>query len=357
MKKIPFSRDELKIVGSFPKTCNQGVLIDKYATPITARENYLAFMRGETPLWLPNGDIVTFCPSIIPDNIARYGVVEAESWPVKDGKDMFGIEWVYTEAADGCMVKPGSPILEDANDWKEVIQFPDIESWDWAGCAERNREFLAQRDAPVFMTHYNGMFERLITFMDFEGAAMALIDDDQKDAVKELFSALADLYCRIIDKEKQYFDITGILFHDDWGSQRAPFFSLDTHLEMIAPYVRRVADHCHSLDIVCELHSCGCIELLAEGIAETHIDMWRPQPMNNVDALYEKYGDKFKLGVRQPIFRPGTPDEQKIEAAKKLVAKYNTPGKYVYTMSHFQDPLFRATLYEESRKAYQEHLL
>ena len=48
-------------------------------------------------------------------------------------------------------------------------------------------------------------------------------------------------------------------------------------------------------------------------------------------------------------------DEEKIAAAKRLVAKYNNPGKYVYTMSHFQDPVFRKTLYEESRKAYFEH--
>ena len=36
-------------------------------------------------------------------------------------------------------------------------------------------------------------FERLISFMDFENAAVALIDDSQKDAVKS-FSSLCDLY-------------------------------------------------------------------------------------------------------------------------------------------------------------------
>ncbi len=124
---------------------------------------------------------------------------------------------------------------------------------------------------------------------------------------------------------------------------------------MILPFVRRITDFCHSQNIIVELHSCGCTKLLAEGIAETGIDMWRPQPMNDIDWLYEKYGDKFKIGVRQPIFRPDDSNEKKVEAAKALVAKYNTPGKYVYTMSHFQDPLFRRTLYQESRIAYQAH--
>ena len=173
MKRVPFSPEELEIVGNFPKTCSQGFLIDKFKTPITAKENYLLLLKNETPFWLPNGDIITFNPSIIPDNSARYSVVEKDPYPEKDGKDMFGIEWIYTPAADGCMVRPGAPLMEDANDWKELVRFPDIDSWDWEGCAERNREILSQTDAPIFTTHYNGLFERLITFMDFENAALA----------------------------------------------------------------------------------------------------------------------------------------------------------------------------------------
>lgn len=355
MERIPFSEEELRVIGTFPRTCPQGFIINKFNTPITARENYMAFLRNETPLWMPNGDQITFCPSINPDNIARYGVTEDEPYPEKDGVDMFGISWVYVPEADGCMVRPGNPILLDANEWRNVIKFPDVKSWDWAGSAEANKDFLANRDAPVFMTHYNSFFERLISFMDFQNAAIAIIDEEQKEAVKELFDALCDLYIEIISLEKKYFDLTGILFHDDWGSQRAPFFSLVTFREMILPFMQKITSFCHSKDIIVELHSCGCSELLAEGIAETGIDMWRPQPMNNIDRLYDLYGDKFKLGVRQPIFDSNATDEEKVSAAKKLVAKYNTPGKYVYTMSHFQDPLFRMTLYRESRIAYNLH--
>ena len=355
MKRIPFSEEELKVVGQFPKTTPIGNIIEKFNTPVTARENYLAFLHNEAPCWLPNGDYITFCPAIIPDNVARNGVIEATPCEKQDGLDMFGVQWVFIPTAGGCMVPPGRAILEDANDWPAVIHFPDVDSWDWAGCAERNREFLADRDAPVFMTHYNGLFERLISFMDFENAAVAMIDPEQKDAVKALFSALCDLYIHIIDLEKDYFDMTAILFHDDWGSQKAPFFSIDTYREMILPYIQRLTAHCHSRGIIFELHSCGCSQLLAPAIAESGIDMWRPQPMNDIDKLYELYGDKFKLGVRQPIFAPAATDEEKIAAAKELVAKYNVPGKYVYTMSHFQDPLFRRTLYRESRLAYFSH--
>jgi len=355
MTRIPFSVDELKVIGMIPRAMPQGLDFDKLNTPIPARENYLAFLRNETPCWMPNGDCMAFCPAMLPENIARGMVIEATPCDKRGGKDMFGVEWVYDEASEGSMVMPGSPCLPDTNMWKERVTFPDIDSWDWEGCAERNREFLADTDIPIFMTHYTGLFERLIALMDFENAAIALIDEDQKEATKELLHAICDLHMRILDYEIKYFNITGILFHDDWGSQRSPFFSLETFREMILPCVQKLTAYCHSKNIVFELHSCGHTELLAEGIAETGIDMWRPQPMNDTDRLYREYGDKFKLGIRQPMFGPNATDEDKINAARALVARYNTPGKYVYTMSHFQDPLFRKVLYAESRLTYNKH--
>ena len=33
--------------------------------------------------------------------------------------------------------------------------------------------------------------------------------------------------------------IDGVMFHDDWGSQRAPSFSPATCREMIVPYLKR----------------------------------------------------------------------------------------------------------------------
>ena len=80
----------------------------------------------------------------------------------------------------------------------------------------------------------NGWFERLISFMDFDNAVVALIDEDQKDAVKELFDRLSDLYIKIIDKYLEYFPgIDGFCIHDDWGAQKDTFFSPDTAMEMI----------------------------------------------------------------------------------------------------------------------------
>lgn len=354
MKKIPFSPDELKEVGRYyiaGRTDGGKVKLD---TPISPRENMQAFLNNETPCWMPNGDLITITPEIVPDNVARAFVQEEDPTDRKGGPDMFGVNWIFDEAANGSMVVPGSPVLEDANDWKEVIKFPDVDSWDWEGSAKKNANYVAGND-PVWTVQFSGLFERLISFMDFEYAAVALIDESQKDAVKDLFEAVTDTYIKILDHSIEAYHVDGYLLHDDWGSQRAPFFSKETWKEMIAPYVKKMVDYCHSRGLIFELHSCGRTESMIDVISSIGIDMWRPQPMNDLKKMYEEYGDRIKLGVRAPMFPPGTPDDVQIQAAKDLVAQFNVPGKYVFTSNFMESDTFRRALYEESRKAYLEH--
>ena len=354
MTKVPFSESELQEVGRYYAAGRTDGGKLKFNTPITPRENMRAFLNNETPCWMPNGDLITITPEIIPDNVARAFVQEANPTDRKGGPDMFQVQWIYDSNAGGSMVVPGSPILEDANDWKEVIKFPDVDSWDWEGSAKRNAEYLAGDD-PIWTVQFSGLFERLISFMDFEYAAVALVDEDQKEAVKELFDAVTDTYIKIVDHSIEAYHIDGYLFHDDWGSQRSPFFSKETWLEMIAPYIKKMVDHCHEKGLIFELHSCGCTESMIDVISSIGIDMWRPQPMNNVKKMYEEYGDRIKLGVRAPMFGPDASDEEQIQAAKNLVEQYNVPGKYVFTSNVFESDVFRRALYEASRKAYLEH--
>lgn len=354
MNKIPFSQDELQEVGRYYIAGRADGGKVKLNTPVSPLENMMAFLNNETPCWMPNGDMITINPEIIPDNVARAFVQENDPTDRKGGPDMFGVEWIFDPNANGSMVKPGAPILEDVNDWREVIKLPDVDSWDWEGSAKRNESYLAGND-PIWTTQFSGLFERLISFMDFEYAAVALIDEEQKDAVKELFEAVTDVYIKIVDNCIKYYHINGYLLHDDWGSQRAPFFSKETWLEMIAPYVKKMVDHCHANNVIFELHSCGRTETMIDVISSIGIDMWRPQPMNDIKKMYDGYGDKIKLGVRAPMFPPNTPDDIQIQAAKDLVATFNTPGKYVFTSNFAETDVFRRALYEESRKAYYGH--
>jgi hypothetical protein len=279
---------------------------DHFEPTITPRENYIRAVKHQDPEWIPmKSDAINFTPQVYPDNIARAFVIEAQPYngPV-GGPDIFGIPWKFIPVAGGSMVEPGTPFLTDISQWKEKVVFPDIDSWDWAKSAEENRGFL-NTDKLRTTWIFSGMFERLISFMDFEAAAVALIDEDQQDDVKELFQALVDFYKKLLDTFVKYYDIDAVFFHDDWGSQRAAFFSLDTCREMLVPYMKQIVDHCHRLGLLFDFHCCGKNEALVPAMIECGMDMWGGQPINNKQKLVADHGKEILIGAHDPFFGPG----------------------------------------------------
>jgi hypothetical protein len=140
------------------------------------------------------------------------------------------------------------------------------------------------------------------------------------------------------------------MFHDDWGSQRAPFFSPNTVREMILPYLKRLADFCHSKGMYFHQHSCGKNELLVPCMIEAGVDMWLPQNINDVDMLREKYGDKLMLGV-SPVVDPNASDEEIDAQAKAFVDKYGPDfiERPVLLVDFSCGPKFTEAVYKYSR--------
>ena len=358
MKRIVYQEDELTVVGTH-YGYSFGTPVPAYKTPVTAKENFYAMVNHETPCWIPTYD--DFCvinPRSVPDNIVHHAVravnplTEDEIVPQKD---MFGIEWEYVPVAGGVTVKPGNPRLSDANEWKEKIPFPDVSSWNWKEDAKLNQSYL-DNDQPKMTWMFSGFFERLISFMDFEPAILALIDEEQMDAVKELFDALCGLYEEMLTNLKKYYDIDVVYFHDDWGSQRAPFFSVNTCREMLMPYIKRLCGHCHKLGVLFEMHCCGNVEMLIPVMIEAGVDLWGGQPTaNNFDMLRDQYGNQITIGIAAPI-APDADDETAYQTAKAYVDKYipDYTSKPVYITGFLPHIKQREYLYVLSRKGFGE---
>jgi hypothetical protein len=340
MNRIPFSEDELQIVGEFPAPFPGMPPIPKYNTPISPAENYEALFRGEKPLWLPGfGDISMCMGSFLPDNIAR----------MEGGKDFFGLEWVYVDVAGGATRKPGKPYITDMNQWKEKIEFPNLDDYPWETIRE---EANPDDDRFPVVTILNGIFERLISFMDFDGAAMALIDEDQEEAILDFFDVQADFYCRLIDKYLEYSDAKMLSFHDDWGSQRAPFFSPATVKKMIFPSLKKVLSHARKGGLFIDIHSCGKNQMLTPLYIEAGVQAWVPQPMNDIDMLYEKYGNDLVLGVMPPLVNPEASEEELSAALEGFIEKYCQPDAHPVTVfSMMGHPKQNEAIYKLSRIA------
>lgn len=360
--KYPFSESELKISYEKPGVMPGYPPTLEYTYPVSQREGVIATIKRE-PIWLILGSEVSyFAPRLNPDNVARASVMDGSGMlAATDGPDMFGVEWEFVPAVGGSMVRPGKPMLTDANDWEWVIKFPDIGKWDWEGAKAENEKYLSKGKYNS-MWQLNGFFERLISFMEFENAAYALVDEDQQDAVKALFDRLADFYISLFDESLRHFpQVDGFFIHDDWGSQRAPFFSPAIAEDMLVPAMKKVTDYIHSRGRYAELHSCGHLLLQVPNMIKAGWDIWCPQTLNDTHKIYELYGDKLIIGVA-----PGGPgselalpepksDAEETEAAELYAKRFCRPDKPVFLnmySSMSMSPIYRTALYKASRLSY-----
>ena len=352
MSRKPFSKDELITLGEYPSFGPGAPGLPKLNTPVSLRENFQMFMRGETPYWMPSTvDYLLFMPTIIPDNKARGMVSEVEKVDPSEfgGKDMFGVEWEFVPQVGGSMVRQGNPLVKDIEHWEDYVVFPDLDSWDWAGCAERNREFINDGRA-VSITVFNGLFERLISFVEMTEALVSLFDEDKQESVHRLFDRLCVFYDDLFAHFKKWFNNDMLWFHDDWGSQRAPLFSLSTCREMIVPYLKRIVDSAHKYGMYFEFHSCGKNEMLVPAMIEAGVDMWNGQPMNDKHSLCMKYGDKLSFGIEPEMPGPDAEEDEFRAAAQRFVDEYADRRVVCGLMA--PDPRFYSNIYELSRKHY-----
>ena len=352
MKRIPFDPKELIPIGEEPGFMPGMPGRPIFPTPITPRENYLMLLNGETPLWMPAGmSDSTMMTCKLAENVARGFVFEAEridNNTEAGGPDFFGVEWEYVPTVGGSMVRGGDPKVPDITHWEDYITFPDLDKvMDWEACAQRNKDFVNPKKV-LNITILTGLFERLISFMDFENAAFALVDEDEQEGVHRLFDKLADFYDDYIDHYHRYLHPDVITLHDDWGSQRAPFFSLSTVREMILPYLKRCVESVHKRGMKFELHSCGKNEMLVPAMIEAGVDTWSGQPMNDFEMLYEKYGDKIVLGMPITGLRADMEESQMRDVIQAFVEKHPHAMGSVFGAP----PQASRLLYEISRKVF-----
>ncbi len=158
--------------------------------------------------------------------------------------------------------------------------------------------------------------------MDFEGAILALIDEDQKDAVKEFFDKLSDLYIKIFDKFCTYSPRLMPSAYTTTGLPEECFFAPAVAEEMIVPYMKRVTDYLHSRGKFCDLHSCGQLFKMVPNMIKAGWDSWSGQAMNDTQKIYELYGDKILLGVIPDLYDVAntTEEEQRAKAREYAIS-------------------------------------
>ena len=339
-----------------------GESVPVYHTPVTPKENYLLTLRRK-PVWQASVfDFEYMLPSCVPDNVARGSASDAVLPPeARGGYDMFGVKWEYVPSVGGSTVRPGNPLFTNANEWTHKLCFPTretIASWDWMSYVKHARS-LDERFIwePVIFT---GWFERLVSFMDFSDAALALVDPDQREAVTALFDRLSDVYILLIDQYISLFPrkISAFNIHDDWGHQRGQLFSLDTAMEIIVPAMKKVTDHLHAQGLAAEIHSCGKVDGLMPAYIAAGFDLLQCQPILDYDVVVPQYGDRIIFHVAlDGVPAEDSPDDAYRACARRFIDRALWLGQPVIMKTYYTPrlaPAFWEEFYQYARIRFCE---
>ena len=253
-----------------------------------------------------------------------------ENGPEGGGCDDFGVLWECSESALGQGVPAaGGEILDDIEDWEELVHFPDPSKVDWEGMA---REQLAGYDPQTQVHEYgmwNGPFLRLMHLMGFQEGLCAMACEPE--AAHAFMEAYTQYRVSTIPYVVKYFHPDVICLYDDFATERSLFISPETYREMIKPYHKIFFDAVKSYGVIPNMHVCGkCADVVPDFIDEG-IGAWEIcQPENDLVSLQKKVGKNVSfMGGYDMIGRASYQDvtEEELRASVRATIDAYAPGR------------------------------
>jgi len=364
-----FSEDETQVIGGNPVfPAAQGLFADYglppmdaepiFNRPISTKENFKLALDGKVPCWAPFGgfwfcDSLIFAPRQLIDNYANHLVLDGCGemvYPSLTLPGLFDLEWEYVPVAGGATVHPGDPKVPDMANWEKYITMPSADDIDWDAIGAGNKEYLSS-DRLNTLHMLNGPWERLMSLMNVDYAALALIDDDQKPGIHRFLDQYCTYFDQILEHITKVCDLDSVMMHDDWGHQNGPFFSHDTAEELLFPYLKRIVASCHDHGLYYEQHSCGRNETFIDLYVKAGVNLYCPQAINDFDVILEKAkGSQLVIGVPSPMLPMDASEEMVQQAAEEWFSQ--SKGYHVAVGTMTPHPGFNAAVYRLTREEY-----
>lgn len=266
------------------------------------KENYLKALNGEKTEWVP---FFTSAAALCLPMLQKDTVIPGSGNPDKKISDLFGnvrndrerftnyLGAEFTATIDGFMPTPGKHLITDITKWREQVNYPlpDVEQANFEEQAAAYFSFV-NRDEKAIVFMEESVFFILMNSMGVAEALCAMVEEPE--AVHDFFKAVTDLEVEKLKKSFPYFKPDVIVVADDVATSLDLFMSPKIYSEMIEPYHRQLAETIIELGAIPEMHCCGKCEKLVPKWIEMGYKAWQPaQPVNDLVAIQEKYGDKM----------------------------------------------------------------
>jgi uroporphyrinogen decarboxylase len=244
-------------------------------------------------------------------------------------QDEFGVQWdrsVDRDIGNVCNCVIPKRDLEN-------LELPDPRAPEkFEGFGER----VAAANGKFVMFHIGfSLFERAWTMRGMENLFIDMIEAPH--FVHALLDAICDYNIALVEQAVQY-DIDGVHFGDDWGSQRGLLMGPALWQKFLKPRLARQYAAVKAAGKFVTIHSCGKVQELFPQLIEIGLDCFNPfQPeVMNVYEMKRQYGDRLSFwgGISTQRLLPfGTPDQVRAEA-RRLMAEIGRGGGFIIAPAH-----------------------
>ena len=256
-------------------------------------------------------------------------------------RNFWGERYLYQETGWGLMREDISGVLND------VTQFEEIESFDWPSpddfdyspipeqCRRWENHALLYGSADIWQR------PALVRGMDKMFIDMCEHPDWSHYLSRKFTDFYKEDYTRAMEVASGRIDM--FLLISDLGSQHGPLISKAMFRKFVAPYIKEMSDHIHSLGAKVLYHSCGNIRSLIPDLIESGIDILDPlQPLPDMEptALKADFGERlcFHGGIdMQRLLPHGTPDEVSA-GSQRYQEILGSQGGYILAPAHLFQP-------------------
>ena len=254
--------------------------------PIEPKENLLRALRHEKPLWMPNFMAYFQDTSYI-----------GRGEPLQDGEqfvDMWGVTQQFSSAQASATAI--STAFDEVTEWREKLVWPNISEMN---LPEKFAGFKRKENRLVTGHIPTACFEQLHKLEGFEQALVDMILETQ--TCRELFEAQVDFQLEYFKEMHKIFNYEYVIYHDDWGTARGPFFSMELFKEAVLPPSIRLVKEVQKMGVPVMFHCCGLIDAFIPYLVEDiGADGLQIQKINDIKGILQKYGDIVTVEYSEP---------------------------------------------------------
>jgi hypothetical protein len=211
--------------------------------PVTERENLMLALNHKKPKWMPNFEGGT--QDLVPGGGGGNRGQETSF------TNEWGVHFQYSEAQGSAT--PVSKVLDEIKNWR-TLEFPTV------GCEAFTTEakhFVRDENLALCSSMPCACFELLHMLEGFEQALIDLITEPVM--CRDFFEAAADYSIAYFKEQHRVFNLDYVIYHDDWGTQRAPFFSTELMCETMLEPTKRLAKAVKDAGVKFFFHNCGLV--------------------------------------------------------------------------------------------------